>query len=82
MDEGLYHEDGFRTNSLSLKPPPAPPPIDTKLFHPLPTNSASFFSSSRQMKPDRRKTRPSLGDWVLIRDMSTPQPEIAQQISQ
>jgi hypothetical protein len=88
MNEELYYEDDFRPNSPGLErvypkatPPPSPPPVVTKLFHP-PVSSPSSSSSRRQKKANRRKTRPTQGDWVLIREMAPNQPEIAQQVSQ
>jgi hypothetical protein len=39
-------------------------------------------SSIRLEKANRRKHRPTQGDWVLIREMAPTQPEIAQQVSQ
>jgi hypothetical protein len=88
MSEGLYYEDDFRPNSPGLErvypkaaPSPSPPPVVTKVFHP-PVSSPSSSSSRRQKKANRRKTRPTQGDWVLIREMAPNQPEIAQQVSQ
>jgi hypothetical protein len=88
MSEELYYEDDFRPNSPGLErvhpkapPSPSPPPVVTKLFHP-PISSPSSSSPRRQEKANRRKTRPTQGDWVLIREMSPHQSGIARQVSQ
>jgi hypothetical protein len=59
-------------------PSPSPPPVVTQGFHP----PVSSPSSRRRSKANRRKTRPTQGDWVLIRQMDPNQPDIAQQASQ
>jgi hypothetical protein len=89
MNEAFYSEEDFRPSSPGLErvypkaaPSPSPPPVITKVFHP-PVSSPSSSPSRRQKKTNRRrKTRPTQGDWVLIREMAPNQPEIAQQVSQ
>jgi hypothetical protein len=89
MNEGFYSEEDFRPSSPGLErvypkaaPSPSPPPVVTKVFHP-PVSSPSSSPSRRRKKTNRRrKTRPTQGDWVLIREMAPNQPEIAQQVSQ
>jgi hypothetical protein len=60
------------------RPSPSPPPVVTHVSHP----TVSSPSSRRQKKANRRKTRPTQGDWVLIREMDPNRPDIAQQVSQ
>jgi hypothetical protein len=86
MNEAFYSEEEICPRSPGLErvypraaPSPSPPPVVTKVFH-LSVSSPS--SSRRQKKANRRKTRPTQGDWVLIREMAPNQPEIAQQVSQ
>ncbi|KAF2823265.1 hypothetical protein CC86DRAFT_372283 [Ophiobolus disseminans] len=85
MNDNWYSEDDFRPRSPGLErvyvkaaPSPSPPPQVTKVLHP----PVSALSSRRLKKANRRKTRPTQGDWVLIREMAPNQPEIAQQVSQ
>jgi hypothetical protein len=86
MNEAFYSEEEICPRSPGLErvypkaaPSPSPPPVVTKVYHP-PVSSPS--SSRRQKKANRRKTRATQGDWVLIREMAPNQPEIAQQVSQ
>jgi hypothetical protein len=89
MNEAFYSEEDFRPSSPGLErvypkaaPSPSPPPVITKSFHP-PVSPPSSSPSRRQKKTNRRrKTRPTQGDWVLIREMAPNQPEIAHQVSQ
>src|SRR4051812_43128147 len=80
-----FSDEDFRPRSPGLErvyvkatPPPSPQPQVTKVLHP----PVSTLTSRRQKKANRRKTRPTQGDWVLIREMAPNQPEIAQQVSQ
>ncbi|EAT92169.1 hypothetical protein SNOG_00674 [Parastagonospora nodorum SN15] len=84
MTDELYSEEDFCPGSPGLiqvypkaAPSPSPEPVVTKVLHP-PVSSPS----RRQKKANRRKTRPTQGDWVLIREMAPNQPDIAQQVSQ
>lgn len=84
MTDACYSEEDFCPGSPGLiqvypkaAPSPSPEPVVTKVFHP-PVSSPS----RRQKKANRRKTRPTQGDWVLIREMAPNQPDIAQQVSQ
>jgi hypothetical protein len=54
---------------------------EAQVVKPLPPLS-SPSSSRRQKKANRRKTRPTQGGWVLIREMAPNQPDIAHQVSQ
>lgn len=81
-----YSDEDFAPRSPPLQrvqpkatPSPSPPPVITKSY---PPTVSSPSSSRRQRKANRRKTRPTQGDWVLIREMAPNQPEIAQQVSQ
>jgi hypothetical protein len=61
-------------------PSPSPPPFVVPEVPIRPnTQTASSPSSRRRLKPNRRRTRPSQGDFVLIRVMDPNQPEIARQ---
>jgi hypothetical protein len=81
-----FSDDDFAPRSPPLRrvqprvtPSPSPPPVITKSYPPI----VSYpWSSRRQRMANRRKTRPTQGDWVLIREMAPNQPEIAQQVSQ
>lgn len=80
-----FADDEFRPRSPGLEqvyptaaPSPSPPPKVAKVS--LPPVSSS--SSRRHRKANRRKTRPTQGDWVLIREMAPNQPDIAHQVSQ
>jgi hypothetical protein len=84
MTDPLYSEEDFCPGSPGLQqvypkaaPSPSPEPVVTKIFPP-PVSSPS----RRQKKANRRKNRPTQGDWVLIREMAPNQPEIAHQVSQ
>jgi len=84
MTHDYYEDEDFRHQSPGLEqvfvraaPSPSPSPQVTK---PLPPVS-SPSSSRRQKKANRRKTRPTQGDWVLIREMAPNQPDIAHQVS-
>lgn len=85
MNEAYYSEDEIYPRSPGLErvypraaPSPSPPPVLTKVH--LPTVSSP--SSRRLKKANRRKTKPTQGDWVLIREMAPNQPDIAHQVSQ
>ncbi|KAF2030366.1 hypothetical protein EK21DRAFT_65653 [Setomelanomma holmii] len=85
-EPAYFAEDDFGPRSPGLEqvyptaaPSPSPPPlVNNKVYHP----PVSPASSRRQKKANRRKHRPTQGDWVLIREMAPNQPEIAQQVSQ
>jgi hypothetical protein len=86
MNEAFYSEEEICPRSPGLErvypraaPSPSPPPVVTKVVH-LSVSSPS--SSRRQKKANRRKTQPTQGDWVLIREMAPNEPEIARQVSQ
>lgn len=85
MNEDYYTEEEYRPSSPGLvkiivkaAPSPSPPPKITPVYHP----PVSSPSSRRRKKANRRKTQPTQGDWVLIREMDPNRPDIAQQVSQ
>ncbi|KAJ4326381.1 hypothetical protein N0V94_000056 [Neodidymelliopsis sp. IMI 364377] len=65
---------GLQAVTVNAKPEEEPPPIVTQIFVSSP--------NSRNRKSNRRKTRPTQGDWVLIREMDPNRPDIAQAVSQ
>jgi hypothetical protein len=86
MTDAYFSEDdiysrrspGLEQVYVKAAPSPPPAPAVTKVFHP----PVSSPSSRRQKKANRRKSRPTQGDWVLIREMAPNQPDIARQVSQ
>jgi hypothetical protein len=72
---------GLEQVYVKAAPSPSPPPVVTNIFR----AQVKSPSSRRPMKAKsgrRRKTLPTQGDWVLIREMAPNQPEIAHQVSQ
>ncbi|KAH9868520.1 hypothetical protein J1614_007592 [Plenodomus biglobosus] len=64
-------------------PSPSPTPVVTQPYKPLSLNHSPNSSSRRVSKScSRRRTRPTQGDWVLIRQMDPNRPDIAQQVSE
>jgi hypothetical protein len=63
-------------------PSPSPPPIVTLPATISSTQNVSPPSSRRRRKPNRRKTRPSQGDFVLIRVMDPNRPDIARLVGE
>jgi hypothetical protein len=91
MTDAYFSEDdiyprrspGLEQVYVRAAPSPSPPPVVTKVFHPPIKHSSSRRPmKAKANKPNRRKTRPTQGDWVLIREMAPNLPEIAQQVSQ
>ncbi|CAG5179001.1 uncharacterized protein ALTATR162_LOCUS8983 [Alternaria atra] len=71
-----YQDDEFLTKSPLLEarivkatPSPTPPPLVTTVVRHLPSRQSI-------------RTRPTQGDWVLIREMDPNQPDIAQKASE
>ncbi|CAN9348076.1 unnamed protein product [Alternaria alternata] len=87
-----YQDDEFLPKSPLLKarfvkatPSPTPPPqITTVVRHQLIRQSVSPSRSRNRKKSNSRKirTRPTQGDWVLIREMDPNRPDIAQKASE
>ncbi|KAF2788570.1 hypothetical protein K505DRAFT_106325 [Melanomma pulvis-pyrius CBS 109.77] len=65
-------------------PSPTPPPAVTHQIITIPSSAQNVSppSSRRRKKPNRRKTRPSQSDFVLIRVMDPNRPDIAQQVGE
>ncbi|ORY19721.1 hypothetical protein BCR34DRAFT_581955 [Clohesyomyces aquaticus] len=63
-------------------PSPSPPPFVTPQASIPTAQNVSPLSSRRRKKPNRRKTRPSQGDFVLIRVMEPNRPDIARQVGE
>lgn len=83
-DEDAYlRSPGLKPFKPRATPSPSPPPIVSQTIYPVRAQSVSSPSSRRRNKSNRRqKTRPSQGDWVLIREMDPNRPDIAQQASE
>jgi hypothetical protein len=74
---------GLEQVYVRAAPSPSPPPVVTKVFHPpIKDPSSRRPMNSKSGKVTRRKTRPTQGDWVLIREMAPNLPETVQQVSQ
>ncbi|KAF2856812.1 hypothetical protein T440DRAFT_484916 [Plenodomus tracheiphilus IPT5] len=91
MIESAYFDDNDITlGSPPLKavivnsmPSPSPPPIVSQPYKPLSQLHNDDSSSRRGSKSrSRRRTRPTQGDWVLIRQMAPNRPDLAQQVSE
>ncbi|KAF1965108.1 hypothetical protein BU23DRAFT_36241 [Bimuria novae-zelandiae CBS 107.79] len=82
-DDAFPKSPGLERVQPRATPSLSPPPIVTHHV-PLCTtpspNVSSPTSSRRRKKSNRRKTRPSQGDFVLIRVMDPNQPDIARQV--
>lgn len=81
-DEGIPHSPPLQAIIVKPEPTPSPPPVITQIFPTLPRiQNVSSPSSRRQKKSNRRKTRPTQGDLVLIREMIPSRPDIALDLS-
>lgn len=65
-----------------LPSPSPPPPVTQRPTLLATTQNVSPPSSRRRRKPNRRKTRPSQGDFVLIRSMDPNRPDIARLVGE
>jgi hypothetical protein len=84
-DDAVLRSPGLTAIIVKTTPSPTPPPLVTPIFRPPPSiQTVGHPSSRRQKKSNRRKTRtrPTQGDWVLIREMDPNRPDIAQQVSE
>lgn len=83
-DDAFPRSPGLVPVRPRATPSPTPPPIVTHHV-PLCTARQSLTSpnaSRRRKKSNRRKIRPSQGDFVLIRVMDPNQPDIARQVGE
>lgn len=67
---------------VKFKPSPTPPPPIASIRQPLNNQNVSSSALRRLEKANRRKNRPTQGDWVLIREMEPNRPDIAQLASE
>ncbi|KAF2643227.1 hypothetical protein P280DRAFT_246801 [Massarina eburnea CBS 473.64] len=82
-DDALPRSPGLRPFKPRVTPSPSPPPVVTHRIRISPTlQNVSSPSSRRRKKPNRRKTRPSQGDFVLIRIMDPNRPDIAREVGE
>ncbi|CBX94557.1 hypothetical protein IAQ61_009605 [Plenodomus lingam] len=64
-------------------PSPSPTPVVIQPYRPLSLDTNFNSSSCAPSKSrNRARTRPTQGDWVLIREMDPNRPDIAQQVSE
>ncbi|KAF2691821.1 hypothetical protein K458DRAFT_438165 [Lentithecium fluviatile CBS 122367] len=82
-DDAFPRSPGLAPVRPRATPSPTPPPIVT---HHAPISSAeknvSPPSSRRRQRSNRRKARPSQGDFVLIRVMDPNRPDIAREVGE
>ena len=83
-DDAFPRSPGLVPVKPRATPSPTPPPI---VAHHVPLCTSrhditSLNASRRRKKSNRRKTRPSQGDFVLIRVMDPNQPDIARQVAE
>jgi hypothetical protein len=84
-DDAVLRSPVMTAIIVKTTPSPSPPPLVTPVFRPPPSiQTVGHPSFRRQKKSNRRKTRtrPTQGDWVLIREMDPNRPDIAQQVSE
>lgn len=83
-DDAFPKSPGLEPVRPRATPSLSPPPRVTHhvpLSHP-PQRVSHSTSSRRRIKSNRRKTRPTQGDFVLIRHMDPNQPDIARQVGE
>lgn len=83
-DDALLLSPGLQPVNPRATPSVSPPP---EVTHPVIScsssqNVSSPSSRSRKQSNRRKKTRPSQGDFVLIRVMDPNQPEVARQVGE
>ncbi|OCL04176.1 hypothetical protein AOQ84DRAFT_124630 [Glonium stellatum] len=77
-DDAYPYSPVLKAVRVKATPSPSPPPfIPTQTIIPSPEN-VSPHSQKKRKKPNRRKTRPSQGDTVLINFMDPNRPDIAR----
>ncbi|XTI94857.1 hypothetical protein V2W45_1255340 [Cenococcum geophilum] len=81
-DDAYPHSPGLKAVRVKATPSPSPPPfIPQQITIPSPEN-VSPHSLKKRKKPNRRKTRPSQGDTVLINFMDPNRPDIARLVGE
>lgn len=78
-DDALPNSPGLAPVRPRFTPSRSPSPVFTHRVHYYPPPNVSHSSSRRRKKSNWRKTIPSQGDSVLIRNMDPNQPEVARQ---
>lgn len=79
-DDALPKSPGLAPVRPRATPSPSPPPrITRQVILSSTAQNVSSPSSRRHKKSNRRKTRPSQGDAVLIRNMDPNRPDIARE---
>jgi len=82
-DDAFPRSPGLTPFKPRTTPSPTPPPVVTQ---PIDTSSTaqnvSLPSSRRRKRSNRRKARPSQGDFVLIRTMDPNRPDIAREVGE
>ncbi|KAF1828995.1 hypothetical protein BDW02DRAFT_191161 [Decorospora gaudefroyi] len=79
----LYSHDLLASLRPKATPSPSPPPAVTQQVTISPTaQNVSPPASRRCKKPNRRQTRPSQGDYVLIQVMDPNRPDIARKVGE
>jgi hypothetical protein len=83
-DDAYPRSPGLRPIKPRATPTPSPPPTVTHQIRISTTQNVSSRSPSsrRRKKSNRRKTRPSQGDFVLIRIMDPNRPDIAREVGE
>ncbi|OCK82917.1 hypothetical protein K432DRAFT_292156 [Lepidopterella palustris CBS 459.81] len=81
-DDAYPHSPGLKPVRPKATPSPSPPPfIPQRITIPSPEN-VSPSSQKKRKKPNRRKTRPSQGDTVLVSFMAPNRPDIARLVGE
>ncbi|KAF2264331.1 hypothetical protein CC78DRAFT_232477 [Lojkania enalia] len=79
-DDAFPRSPGLLPVKPKVTPSPSPPPVVThQVTRSTLVQNVSPPSSKRRKNPNRQKTRPSQGDFVLIRNMEPNRPDIAQE---
>ncbi|KAK5017246.1 hypothetical protein LTR60_002019 [Cryomyces antarcticus] len=77
-DDAYPQSPGLQPVKFKAKPSPTPPPFLPPQVRATSPEVVSNCSSSRRKRSNRRKTRPSQGDAVLISYLSPNHPDIAR----
>ncbi|KAF2192749.1 hypothetical protein K469DRAFT_554675 [Zopfia rhizophila CBS 207.26] len=81
-DDAFPRSPGLAPVKPKATPSPSPPPFVTQQVTISTAQNVSPPSSRRRKKPNRRKTRPSQGDTVLIGFMDPNRPDIARLVGE